>query len=61
MPVTHDKVRILGLIACLVPFSSIEADIIAPLAEAQQGAKETVREETEATKVNFFTMVRGDN
>jgi alpha-D-ribose 1-methylphosphonate 5-triphosphate synthase subunit PhnG len=39
----------------------IETDIIAPLAEAQQGEKETVRAETEATKVNFFTMVRGDN
>jgi len=39
----------------------IEAEIIAPLAEAQAAGKETVREETEATKVNFFTMVRGDN
>ncbi|NKI60925.1 phosphonate C-P lyase system protein PhnG [Labrenzia sp. PO1] len=39
----------------------IETDIIAPLAEAQAGTQETVREETEATKVNFFTMVRGDN
>jgi len=39
----------------------IEAEIIAPLAEAQATAKDTVREETEATKVNFFTMVRGDN
>jgi alpha-D-ribose 1-methylphosphonate 5-triphosphate synthase subunit PhnG len=39
----------------------IEAEVIAPLSEAQQAARETVREETEATKVNFFTMVRGDN
>ena len=39
----------------------IETEIIAPLATAQSGAKETVRQETEATKVNFFTMVRGDN
>jgi len=39
----------------------IEADIIAPLANAQVAEKDTVREETEATKVNFFTMVRGDN
>jgi alpha-D-ribose 1-methylphosphonate 5-triphosphate synthase subunit PhnG len=39
----------------------IEADVIAPLAQSQAGAKATVREETEATKVNFFTMVRGDN
>jgi len=39
----------------------IESEIIAPLASAQAGAKETVKQETEATKVNFFTMVRGDN
>jgi alpha-D-ribose 1-methylphosphonate 5-triphosphate synthase subunit PhnG len=39
----------------------IEAEIIAPLADAQKAEKDTVREETEATKVNFFTMVRGDN
>jgi len=39
----------------------IEADIIVPLAETQASDKDTVREETEATKVNFFTMVRGDN
>jgi len=39
----------------------IEADVIAPLAQGQASAKATVREETEATKVNFFTMVRGDN
>lgn len=39
----------------------IEAEIIAPLANAQASEKDTVREETEATKVNFFTMVRGDN
>ena len=41
--------------------SRIEAEIIAPLAGAQASEKDTVREETEATKVNFFTMVRGDN
>lgn len=39
----------------------IENTIIAPLAAAQAAASETVKEETEATKVNFFTMVRGDN
>ena len=39
----------------------IENDIIAPLAASQTAEKETVMEETEATKVNFFTMVRGDN
>ncbi len=39
----------------------IEEMIIAPLAAAQETTTETVREETEATRVNFFTMVRGDN
>lgn len=39
----------------------IESSIIAPLAAMQADSRETVREETEATKVNFFTMVRGDN
>ncbi|MET1416043.1 phosphonate C-P lyase system protein PhnG [Roseibium sp. HPY-6] len=39
----------------------IEQNIIAPLAEAHAAAGDTVKEETEATKVNFFTMVRGDN
>lgn len=39
----------------------IEAEVIEPLAQARETARETVREETEATKVNFFTMVRGDN
>ncbi|WP_299478216.1 phosphonate C-P lyase system protein PhnG [uncultured Roseibium sp.] len=41
--------------------AQIEQDIITPLAEAHAAAGETVKQETEATKVNFFTMVRGDN
>ncbi|WP_428688260.1 phosphonate C-P lyase system protein PhnG [Roseibium sp.] len=39
----------------------VETDIIAPLKAAQESARDTVKRETEATKVNFFTMVRGDN
>ncbi|WP_420334602.1 phosphonate C-P lyase system protein PhnG [Roseibium sp.] len=39
----------------------IETRVIAPLAASHTEMRETVREETEATKVNFFTMVRGDN
>ncbi|QFT29212.1 Alpha-D-ribose 1-methylphosphonate 5-triphosphate synthase subunit PhnG [Labrenzia sp. THAF82] len=39
----------------------IETDIIGPLDGLQSTEKETVKQETEATKVNFFTMVRGDN
>lgn len=41
--------------------AQIEADILAPLQESQMDRTTTVREETEATRVNFFTMVRGDN
>ncbi|GAB4537202.1 MAG: hypothetical protein Tsb0019_38390 [Roseibium sp.] len=39
----------------------IEAEVIAPLARSQAETRATVREETEATRVNFFTMVRGDD
>lgn len=39
----------------------IEAGVIAPLAEAATEADETVKAETAATKVDFFTMVRGDD
>ena len=39
----------------------IEKAVIEPLAADQAGTKQAVKEETEATKVNFFTMVRGDN
>jgi len=39
----------------------IETSVIAPLAASRAEMRDTVREETEATKVNFFTMVRGDN
>ncbi|WP_168206273.1 phosphonate C-P lyase system protein PhnG [Labrenzia sp. PHM005] len=41
--------------------AQIEADVLAPLSNSQTERKSTVREETEATRVNFFTMVRGDN
>ena len=41
--------------------AQVEREVIAPLAAAQKAVDETVMEETEATKVNFFTMVRGDN
>lgn len=39
----------------------IETEVIAPLAAAQEQSDAAVKDETEATKVNFFTMVRGDN
>ncbi len=39
----------------------VEACVITPLAEARDQARNTLRQETAATRVDFFTMVRGDN
>jgi alpha-D-ribose 1-methylphosphonate 5-triphosphate synthase subunit PhnG len=39
----------------------IEAEVLTPLRDGTVAADATVRAETAATKVNFFTMVRGDN
>ncbi|WP_346906385.1 phosphonate C-P lyase system protein PhnG [uncultured Roseibium sp.] len=39
----------------------IETEIVAPLAEIRTKADEDLKAETAATKVDFFTMVRGDN
>ena len=40
---------------------AVERDIVAPLTAEAQAADATVRAETAATKVDFFTMVRGDD
>ncbi len=39
----------------------IERDIVAPLERGLAEADATLREETAATRVNFFTMVRGED
>lgn len=39
----------------------IEVEVLAPLREAATDADDKTRAETAATKVNFFTMVRGDD
>jgi alpha-D-ribose 1-methylphosphonate 5-triphosphate synthase subunit PhnG len=38
----------------------VHAQLIAPLAARQQAQRATRREDTASTKVEFFTMVRGD-
>lgn len=38
----------------------VESDIIAPLVQAQRTAKQDKVQKAAATKVDFFTMVRGD-
>jgi alpha-D-ribose 1-methylphosphonate 5-triphosphate synthase subunit PhnG len=39
----------------------VESALVAPLRAAQSGAREKRRAETAATKVDFFTMVRGED
>lgn len=39
----------------------VEAEIVAPLSAEQDAADQEVREETAATRVEFFTMVRGED
>ena len=39
----------------------IERDIVAPLEKLASGSDAKLREETAATRVNFFTMVRGED
>ena len=39
----------------------IETAVLTPLREAAEAADARLREETAATRVNFFTMVRGDD
>ncbi|WP_417671268.1 phosphonate C-P lyase system protein PhnG [Roseibium sp.] len=40
---------------------TVEASVISPLKSDQQGHRQQVAEETAATRVDFFTMVRGDD
>ena len=39
----------------------VEAGLVAPLREAQAGARDAARRKAAATRVDFFTMVRGEN
>lgn len=40
-------------------FERVQATVVAPLAEAAQQQREVQARQVEATRVNFFTMVRG--
>ncbi|MGY6710604.1 MAG: phosphonate C-P lyase system protein PhnG [Rhizobiaceae bacterium] len=61
----HEKARISATIDALCQDDAwaarIEAAVIAPLASAQEQADSRRREETAATRVDFFTMVRGED
>ncbi len=41
--------------------AKVDAEIIAPLEQLIEGADAVLADETAATRVDFFTMVRGDN
>lgn len=41
--------------------ATVEAEVLAPLRAEQAEADSLLRDETAATRVDFFTMVRGDN
>ena len=59
-----EKARLIALCDALVQSSdfaaSVERDIIAPLREQLQAERSRAAAETAATKVDFYTMVRGE-
>lgn len=61
----HAKARLAAVIDALAASPDREADIeqriVAPLARILAEADERLREETAATRVDFFTMVRGED
>ena len=61
----RDKARLAALCDALWQSAdhraAVERDVLAPLRARQQERLARTREETAATKVDFFTLVRGDN
>jgi len=61
----RDKARLAALADALWQSAdfqaAVEQTVVAPLRARQQERLARVREETAATKVDFFTLVRGDN
>ena len=59
-----EKARLIALCDALVQSrdfgASVERDVIAPLREQLMIRRKQVAEETAATKVDFYTMVRGE-
>jgi alpha-D-ribose 1-methylphosphonate 5-triphosphate synthase subunit PhnG len=41
--------------------AAVERDVLSPIRARQADRQARAREETAATKVDFFTLVRGDN
>jgi alpha-D-ribose 1-methylphosphonate 5-triphosphate synthase subunit PhnG len=61
----RDKARLAALCDALwqsdTHRAAIERDVLSPIRARQQDRQARAREETAATKVDFFTLVRGDN
>ena len=61
----HEKARISATLDALFQradmAAAVEERILAPLQAAQEAEADRVRAETAATKVDFFTMVRGED
>lgn len=59
----HDKCRIIAVLDALLQREpqQVEAKVLAPLRAAAEAADRKRRAETAATKVEFFTMVRGED
>ena len=57
------KAEVIALIDCLWQRDpgAVEAAIIEPLRQGALAADQQRRDETAATRVDFFTLVRGDN
>tara|TARA_R110002020_G_scaffold44066_3_gene127323 strand:- start:727 stop:1182 length:456 start_codon:yes stop_codon:yes gene_type:complete len=57
------KAEVIAVIDALLQRApdAVEAEIVAPLAALAQRSDQHRRDETAATRVDFFTMVRGDN
>ncbi len=49
-----------GLLQMQEHHDQVHDEVVVPLAEAQQRLKDTASKKAAATKVEFFTMVRGD-
>lgn len=57
------KAEVIAVIDALLQRApdEVEAEIVAPLRRLAQGADQQRRDQSAATRVDFFTMVRGDN
>ncbi|MGV8833445.1 MAG: phosphonate C-P lyase system protein PhnG [Devosia sp.] len=57
------KAEVIAVIDALLQRApdEVEAEIVAPMRRLAQGTDQQRREQSAATRVNFFTMVRGDN